>query len=234
MRHDRARPRPARRPRRHRGRARRVRRARGPAAAGRAEQGRRARRPRARRDGHAPTCEARGLHGLPGLRRHPRGPARAVLRDGRARRRGARRGAGRRGDPDRAAARRPSTTPDFTVVADRRAAGGVRGEKPERWVRQTDFTNDEAVGFLADRLNRLGVEEAAGRAPAPSRRRGGHRRGRRRRGLRLRADARRPAPSCCTGRRGTRPAPRRALSRRARRAGAARRAGSWSRSARRR
>jgi GTP-binding protein len=26
-------------------------------------------------------------------------------------------------------------------------------------VRQTDFSNDEAVGFLADRLNRLGVEE---------------------------------------------------------------------------
>lgn len=35
----------------------------------------------------------------------------------------------------------------------------VRGEKPRRWVQQTDFTNDEAVGFLADRLNRLGVED---------------------------------------------------------------------------
>lgn len=35
----------------------------------------------------------------------------------------------------------------------------VRGEKPERWVRQTDFSNDEAVGFLSDRLNRLGVEQ---------------------------------------------------------------------------
>jgi len=35
----------------------------------------------------------------------------------------------------------------------------VRGEKPIRWVRQTDFTNDEAIGFLADRLNRLGVED---------------------------------------------------------------------------
>ncbi len=34
----------------------------------------------------------------------------------------------------------------------------VRGDKPERWVRQTDFSNDEAVGFLADRLNRLGIE----------------------------------------------------------------------------
>ncbi|MFR9755973.1 GTPase ObgE [Streptomyces sp. TR06-5] len=36
----------------------------------------------------------------------------------------------------------------------------VRGEKPERWLRQTDFHNDEAVGYLADRLNRLGVEDA--------------------------------------------------------------------------
>jgi GTP-binding protein len=35
----------------------------------------------------------------------------------------------------------------------------VRGEKPERWVRQTDFDNDEAVGYLADRLARLGVEQ---------------------------------------------------------------------------
>ena len=34
-------------------------------------------------------------------------------------------------------------------------------------MRQTDFTNDEAVGYLADRLARLGVEEALAR-PAPS------------------------------------------------------------------
>jgi GTP-binding protein len=34
----------------------------------------------------------------------------------------------------------------------------VRGAKPERWVRQTDFANDEAVGYLSDRLARLGVE----------------------------------------------------------------------------
>lgn len=34
----------------------------------------------------------------------------------------------------------------------------VRGDKPERWVRQTDFSNAEAVGYLADRLARLGVE----------------------------------------------------------------------------
>ena len=35
----------------------------------------------------------------------------------------------------------------------------VRGDRPERWVRQTDFSNDEAVGYLADRLARLGVED---------------------------------------------------------------------------
>ncbi|MEU8518147.1 GTPase ObgE [Streptomyces sp. NBC_01216] len=44
----------------------------------------------------------------------------------------------------------------------------VRGEKPERWVRQTDFSNDEAVGYLADRLNRLGVEDALMKAGARS------------------------------------------------------------------
>jgi len=33
------------------------------------------------------------------------------------------------------------------------------GARPERWVRQTDFSNDEAVGYLADRLARLGVED---------------------------------------------------------------------------
>jgi GTP-binding protein len=47
---------------------------------------------------------------------------------------------------------------EFTVV---QTGEGwrVRGEKPERWIRQTDFGNDEAVGFLSDRLNRLGVEQ---------------------------------------------------------------------------
>jgi GTP-binding protein len=35
----------------------------------------------------------------------------------------------------------------------------VKGEKIYRWVKQTDFSNDEAVGYLADRLARAGVEE---------------------------------------------------------------------------
>ncbi len=42
----------------------------------------------------------------------------------------------------------------------------VVGTRPQRWVRQTDFSNDEAVGYLADRLARLGVEEALWKAGA--------------------------------------------------------------------
>ena len=42
----------------------------------------------------------------------------------------------------------------------------VRGKKPERWVRQTDFANDEAVGYLADRLNQIGIEDALVKAGA--------------------------------------------------------------------
>ena len=35
----------------------------------------------------------------------------------------------------------------------------VTGEKAMRWIRQTDFENDEAVGYLSDRLNKAGVED---------------------------------------------------------------------------
>lgn len=42
----------------------------------------------------------------------------------------------------------------------------VIGAKPERWVAQTDFTNEEAIGFLADRLEKLGVENSLFRAGA--------------------------------------------------------------------
>jgi len=56
----------------------------------------------------------------------------------------------------------------FTVVPDRELPGGfiVRGARPERWIRQTAFDNDEAVGYLADRLARLGVEDALAAAGA--------------------------------------------------------------------
>ncbi|MGI5207942.1 GTPase ObgE [Spirillospora sp. CA-108201] len=42
----------------------------------------------------------------------------------------------------------------------------ITGVKPVRWLRQTDFANEEAVGYLADRLARLGVEDALGQAGA--------------------------------------------------------------------
>jgi GTP-binding protein len=65
---------------------------------------------------------------------------------------------------------RPKAVDDsgFTVERDPDDPEGfvVRGTKPERWVRQTDFTNDEAVGYLADRLNRLGVEDELAAAGA--------------------------------------------------------------------
>ena len=42
----------------------------------------------------------------------------------------------------------------------------VKGEKPERWTKQTDFRNAEAIGYLADRLHALGVEKALYQAGA--------------------------------------------------------------------
>ncbi len=36
----------------------------------------------------------------------------------------------------------------FSVTCEEDGLFRVRGEKPERWVRQTDFNNDEAVGYL--------------------------------------------------------------------------------------
>jgi GTP-binding protein len=50
----------------------------------------------------------------------------------------------------------------FTVRVEGGTYGNVYrvlGEKPVRWVQQTDFQNEEAVGYLADRLERLGVED---------------------------------------------------------------------------
>lgn len=56
----------------------------------------------------------------------------------------------------------PVNQVDFTVTVEGGSYGDIyriRGEKPERWVQQTDFRNDEAVGYLADRLAKLGVED---------------------------------------------------------------------------
>jgi GTP-binding protein len=62
---------------------------------------------------------------------------------------------------------RPTAVNDtgFTVTATEDGFV-VHGERPERWVRQTDFDNDEAVGYLADRLARLGVEDELARQGA--------------------------------------------------------------------
>ena len=46
----------------------------------------------------------------------------------------------------------------FTIEQDEDGVFVVLGQKVERWIRQTNFDNDEAVGYLADRLERLGVE----------------------------------------------------------------------------
>lgn len=47
----------------------------------------------------------------------------------------------------------------FKVIANEDGSFSVLGEKPLRFVRQTDFHNPEAVGYLADRLAALGVEK---------------------------------------------------------------------------
>ncbi|MFF5057149.1 GTPase ObgE [Micromonospora sp. NPDC000663] len=54
----------------------------------------------------------------------------------------------------------------FTITAESDGSFTVRGVRPERWVKQTNFDNDEAVGYLADRLARLGVEDKLAKAGA--------------------------------------------------------------------
>ncbi|MEW6885398.1 GTPase ObgE [Trueperella pyogenes] len=66
--------------------------------------------------------------------------------------------------PQARAVLRPVTQEDSGFTIKKREKGGkpfyqIRGHKPERWINQTDFSNDEAVGYLADRLNSLGVEK---------------------------------------------------------------------------
>ncbi|MGV0326799.1 GTPase ObgE [Corynebacterium confusum] len=56
----------------------------------------------------------------------------------------------------------------FTVEKDPEVEGGfiVEGDKIERWITQTDFENEEAVGYLADRLAKAGVEDQLRKAGA--------------------------------------------------------------------
>jgi len=60
----------------------------------------------------------------------------------------------------------PTSGPEFEIEQTGPNAFLVRGAKPWRWVQQTDFANEEAVGYLADRLAKLGVEEALAGAGA--------------------------------------------------------------------
>ena len=58
---------------------------------------------------------------------------------------------------------------DYTIRVEGGTYGNlyrVLGDKPVRWVQQTDFQNEEAVGYLADRLAKLGVEDGLVRAGA--------------------------------------------------------------------
>jgi GTP-binding protein len=57
----------------------------------------------------------------------------------------------------------------FTITKEQNHDGEffrILGAKPERWVAQTQFGNDEAVGYLGDRLYKLGVEDALFKAGA--------------------------------------------------------------------
>jgi GTP-binding protein len=61
---------------------------------------------------------------------------------------------------------RPAAGPEFEIERAGENSFLVRGDKPWRWVQQTDFANEEAVGYLADRLAKLGVEQALAEAGA--------------------------------------------------------------------
>ena len=58
---------------------------------------------------------------------------------------------------------KPVDAPAFEVVKESTHEGPrfrILGEKPERFVWQTDFANEEAVGYLSDRLDALGIDDA--------------------------------------------------------------------------
>jgi GTP-binding protein len=71
--------------------------------------------------------------------------------------------------------------PRITLMQQKRAEGSFKvtkefdgmehyfrivGVKPERWVAQTNFGNEEAVGYLGDRLAKIGIEDALFKAGA--------------------------------------------------------------------
>ncbi len=71
--------------------------------------------------------------------------------------------------PERVIIRPKGSEKEFSVRVEGGTYGNlyrVLGAKPVRWVQQTDFQNEEAVGFLADRLEKLGIEDELYRAGA--------------------------------------------------------------------
>ena len=71
--------------------------------------------------------------------------------------------------PERIVIRPKGSQKEFAVRVEGGTYGNIYrilGEKPLRWVQQTDFQNEEAVGYLADRLEKLGVEDQLYRAGA--------------------------------------------------------------------
>jgi GTP-binding protein len=71
--------------------------------------------------------------------------------------------------PERVVIRPQGSKKEFEIRVEGGSYGNVYrvlGAKPVRWVQQTDFQNEEAVGFLADRLEKLGVEDGLFRAGA--------------------------------------------------------------------
>ncbi|KUL42508.1 GTPase ObgE [Actinoplanes awajinensis] len=63
---------------------------------------------------------------------------------------------------------RPRAVDDtgFTIEQDEEGVFVIRGTQVERWIKQTNFDNDEAVGYLGDRLERVGVEDKLGKLGA--------------------------------------------------------------------
>ncbi len=64
--------------------------------------------------------------------------------------------------PERVVIRPKGSVKEFVIRVEGGTYGNVYrivGDKPVKWVQQTDFQNEEAVGFLADRLEKLGVED---------------------------------------------------------------------------
>ena len=71
--------------------------------------------------------------------------------------------------PERIVIRPKGSQKDFEIRVEGGTYGNmyrILGDKPVRWVQQTDFQNEEAVGFLADRLEKLGVEDGLFKAGA--------------------------------------------------------------------